>query len=126
LEFRRVLFRSVRSHTRLDRFEIVPLATQRAPTVRATATAHALSHGLPLASATPTAAATEVESTSATRSDAASVANSLLVAAATMAVSPAWRTLACSPSNRRFNTATAGRGAPLWPGAAGQIEPESV
>src|SRR5690348_18445929 len=96
---------------------MVPFATQRAPTCRATATAQVLSHALPLPSATATAVATVVESTSARRSDAASVASSLLVAAATMAVSPACSTLACSPSNLRFTTATADRGAAGGAGA---------
>src|SRR2546427_6424157 len=79
---------------------MVPFATQRAPSCRATATAHSLPHGLPPASAAATAVATAPESTSVTSSDARSVASSLLVAAATTAVSLAWSTLACSPSNR--------------------------
>src|SRR2546430_8655642 len=73
----------------------------------ATANAQGLSHGFAPASAA-TAAATALESTNTTRSDAARVARSLLVAAATIAVSPGWSTLACSPSNRRLTTAILG------------------
>src|SRR5437764_1192450 len=49
---------------------MVPFATQRAPSCRATATAQALPHGSPPASAAATAAATALESTSVTSSDA--------------------------------------------------------
>src|SRR3989442_15642300 len=89
---------------------MVPFATQRTPSCRATLRAQSLPHGFPAGSALATAVATAPESTRATRSDARSVASSLLVAAATTAVSPGESTLACSPSNRRFNTTTAGRG----------------
>src|SRR5205809_6504851 len=101
--------------SRFDRFEMVPFATQRAPSCRATATAQALPHGSPPASAAATAAATALESIRVTSSDARSVASSLLVAAATTAVSLAWSTLACSPSNRRFTTTIAGRAPPVCP-----------
>src|SRR5207302_7541488 len=104
--------------TRVDRFGIVPSATQRARKRRATATGHALAHGWPSASTAATAAAVTLEAATATTSDAPSVARSLLVPAATTAVSPAWSTLACCPSNRRLITATAGRGGPLWAATA--------
>src|SRR2546423_2490586 len=93
---------------------MVPFATQRAPNRRATALAQALSHGLPSASAAATAVAVALESTIVTTADAPSVARSLLVAAATTAVSPGCSTLACSPLNRRLITATAERPVPSW------------
>src|SRR5438094_693064 len=105
---------------------MVPLATQRAPSRRATARAHSLPQGLPPASAAATATATTLESTSVTSSDARSVASSLLVAAATTAVSPGPSTLACSPSNRRFTTTIAGRGpAPCAPRRGGRVSTNS-
>ena len=79
-----------------------------------TASAQGLSQGFPSASAAATAVAVTLESTIVTTSDAPSVARSLLVAAATTAVSPGWSTLACCPSNRRLITATADRPAPSW------------
>src|SRR2546429_7592891 len=90
---------AVSSHTRFDRFEMVPFATQRAPSCRATATAQSLPQGLPPASAPATAAATAVESTHVTRTDARSVANILLVAPATYGVAPGPGTFTCTPSH---------------------------
>src|SRR5439155_1338543 len=83
--------------------------TQRAPSRRATATAQGLSQAFPSASARATAAATAAESTTVTASEERRVASSLLVSAATTAVSPGPRTLACSPSNRRLIPAMADR-----------------
>src|SRR5207302_1308843 len=86
---------------------MLPFATQRAPSRRATATAQGLSQGFPSASASATAAVTVAESTSVATSETRRVASSLLVAAATMAVSAGPSTLACAPSNRRLITAMA-------------------
>src|SRR5205809_1854576 len=100
---------AVSIHTRLLVFVTVPVTTHCAPSFRATATAHALSHGFPSASAAVTAFATRAESTSVTSSEASSVATSFRVAACATAVSPGSGTVACWPSNRRSSTATAGR-----------------
>src|SRR3989475_7040716 len=91
-------------------FVSLPFVTQRAPNAWPTRNAQARSHAFPPASSAATAAATRAESVTVMPGAAPNVARSALVAARATAVSPGSSTFACSPSNRKASTATAGAG----------------